>query len=887
MQPQIRALLFATLLLFSTLTLVAHTAQAVGSGAQIDDIWRQLAGTGSNGASQSCSVGYRDNTANSIQLQGGHTYIYAEGMGAGGLSPGGVTMHVSGNSTTLISKGPLANSVGGGMDPATIVEWFSGGVSSGSGFYNVTQFKMPYTANVFFDYFYSGSGSCFTQDGFVNPPLPPGVTAGNQMTGWVADIIAKCPNSCVPISRTVGYILDADVVPIGEQGILSTETTRTPTTSQFAWTQIAGDQLFVNTPASATNTLLSGVQSFAPNLTTQGKFVDTSTFLIAETSAPCNGATLQISFAKVLNYPWDPTQEIANMSMSVTQSTGASNTQVTVDWSNGLISSADPAHTSFGAITFKAAGTTVTAGTANFFNNFPPSLAGAGTAYFHWNFVSAPGACGIQTGSSSTYPNGFAYTDGGTQWTQQTTQDLAGWVMNVYGGVPLIYSFTESASTVGGARYAYICEVQKDSNAQRYTLSSSYGGGARLGSFQAAGNSICANPVIASVGGTLLQQTIQEWRLGFETIPVNSTATVTVTIDSTGSSRNLLYIGTFTGSQPTTHLHLQGPYTYTPAATNSLSVYGIFSTDDYFTQVFFQVRACVNLNADGTCGDVTGGVNTANGAIIPNGSYSGTVSVLRAIAGAWDANGQFNITGQDIPGGVIALTIQATGFTTDNQVQVTVPSGGIYYVNLTMTPGGATGISVKQGGVTCTFDNTSPMYVTGQLISINISRSKTVELWFTLFKIANGGTSQVTSMFDWTTSLNNTQLFAYPNGQTLQAADSGQYVLAAFTPTTSSTKGTTICYDTIGVNQAGNFPVSSNLVQDLNTVAQTSIQTASQIQGATGTKQAEATTYDDYLALLDWGFSSLFFGIPNMVVILFVFLGGALLLRFGRGSGGG
>jgi hypothetical protein len=222
--------------------------------------------------------------------------------------------------------------------------------------------------------------------------------------------------------------------------------------------------------------------------------------------------------------------------------------------------------------------------------------------------------------------------------------------MNVYGGFPLTYTFSETDKHAGGASYAYICEVQKDSLPQHYTFSSSFGGGARLSSFQAAGNSICANPVISSVGGTLLSQTIQEWRLGYETIPVNATASRTITLDSTGSGRNLLYIGTFAGTQPTAKTHLHGVYSYTPTATNAIATYRLFSTDDYFTQVFFTVRACVTQNADGTCADVVNGANTANGAIIPNGSYSGTVSVLRAIAGVWSANGTFNLTGQDIPG---------------------------------------------------------------------------------------------------------------------------------------------------------------------------------------------------------------------------------------------
>src|SRR5581483_3886200 len=76
-------------------------------------------------------------------------------------------------------------------------------------------------------------------------------------------------------------------------------------------------------------------------------------------------------------------------------------------------------------------------------------------------------------------------------WAQQTLQDVNQLIVNVYGGATVLYTANEAQKDVGGASYLYLCEVQRDAVAQRYSLSTSYGGAARAGSYQAAGSNVC------------------------------------------------------------------------------------------------------------------------------------------------------------------------------------------------------------------------------------------------------------------------------------------------------------------------------------------------------------------------------------------------------------
>lgn len=781
------ALTIAGVLLLAPLIgilVITPAAIAVGTGPQVDDLYRQLVGTGSNGASQSCSTHRTTTSANPVALTGGVNYIYAIGVGAGGLTPTSTTLHVAGNNTNLITVGINALSVGGGVQASTVIQWYSGGVSSSNGFYNVTQFTMPYSASVYVDYSATGSGSCFTQDGFVTPPLPAGITAGNQLAGWQADLQSTC-SGCSPATATVGYILNADVVPIAENGILSgctacPEATKTPTTSQFTWTQIGNDQQLTNIATADNSIATSGLQSFFANQTTQGRFLDTTAFRLQQSASGCNGDTIQLSVSANNAYPWNTALELANLTSTITATSTATTVGITIDWSNGLISNSAPF--TFGTPTAKAGGATVTIGSANFLNNFPPTMAAGGTFYLHWNIVDGGGGgtCGVMYSSSDKYPSGSVYTDGGSAWTQQPTGDLSGWVMNVYGGVSTLYSFSATDKHVGGAYYAYICEVQKDATPQQYNFTSSFGGRAKATGYQAAGVSICSG-VVSAIGGTNMQQTIQEWRVGFDAIPRNASATLTITFDTGGSSRNLVYVGLFAGTQPT-HRHLSGPNAFSASGYNSITPYVIFSTDDFFTQLDFTVEECANTDCS-TFG------NTSTTAAYVITICPGTFQ--RQVSGTVNSTGHAVVTGQDIPGCLVTITLtgsSASGAAYSSTTWTnTIGSAGSYSFTVGVFFASTTGGAFQLGALSVTFSGNFTRVVP-DAINITINRTRADDLFVDCVRLDpnTGAVRSACTVDEWGPTESNSyfranqyQGFVYPQSIRVNtnSGDVGTYVV--------------------------------------------------------------------------------------------------------------
>jgi hypothetical protein len=330
-----------------------------------------------------------------------------------------------------------------------------------------------------------------------------------------------------------------------------------------------------------------------------------------------------------------------------------------------------------------------------------------------------------------------------------------------------------------------------------------------------------------------------------------------------------------------------GSVTWTPTTVGfaPLQSYEFFSTNDYYATLNATVRACLLVNSDGSCGDTPA---TGLGAVIPNGTYTGTITSggSRYVAGTWSPNGSFSLTGQDVQGGTIRLQIAAQGYVPDANVVISVPNNaGTYTVNLTMLPAlQGTGLGVTQSAVQVTFNATNPQFTTGQFLLVSVNRTLNVDLWVILFQLdTNGNPNQARgfSPYDWTPSQNNELDVSWPDGRALNDADSGAYVLGVFIASKTTTKGVLVAYDSIGVNQAA-LSIGTSLLTNLNVAGQNDISQQAQVNNAvTSGAVTEATVQQDFLTWLDW-FPRTDFFVPNAILYPALFMIGALMLRFGR-----
>src|SRR5581483_11219170 len=374
--------------------------------------------------------------------------------------------------------------------------------------------------------------------------LPPGAAGSqNSRTGILGFIgewcygVSSCPGT------TAGYVLLASTpTQLSENGILSTETTKTPTSSQFQWSQIAEGGALVSASGTGAGNMNSvdWAQSFSAD-TTKGAYLSLATWRQTFASA-CSG-TLSVSIAKTLTSPWDTTQELANLTATITSTaTTGSNALVTIDWLNGLMSS-DNAQLTFGTTSYSVAGqSNVSLGALA-----PPIQ--SGTYYLHVRDTSCTTAL---VASPSYYSGGDVWKLVSGTWTESSSLDVQALALKVYGGTTTIWNLPATPGNVGGAFYVYVKETIKDTDPQRYTFTTSWGGAARATGWQEAGGTATTTETcrtfvgiitirMCSIGPTWTScadnscYVIQEWRRGYLSYPWNQTATLTATLDTTGS----------------------------------------------------------------------------------------------------------------------------------------------------------------------------------------------------------------------------------------------------------------------------------------------------------------------------------------------------------------
>ena len=870
----LRAIAIVGIILLSGLATIVPTANAghlPQTSPAIETAWQVSFAGGMVGSGSFTTSG-------NFNLDAGSTYAvsYSWGFTGGCSDTSGWDLIQNSNSTGLFR---VVQGSGGTISPrgdVSYIDVIQQGINGNNHRYATVIFTSPITGSVSFNGFITSCSPSTT--GPETLGFPTGVSSVTDLIGYQAHYLRG--------STVVGVILKVSTQQ-SETGILSTQTQKSPANSKFTWTRVNTAQDLVNVAGieAITPAAIEMAQSFTPNVAL-GRYLEISASRVDQNDLTnCGGGKVSVSIATELTSPWDTTKERANITGDFTDSTGSNTAILTADWLTGALSSDQSSFTIGSTFVRSIAGSTTTDLSA-----FSPFINGS-VLYYRvvlWNTAcTTDNIIPLSAATTNIYSGGTIWSNTGSGWTETAAKDAWGFVLKVYGGNTLEFRLNATSANPGGAFYTYFAEHVMDANALQSFPVSSWGG------FPVYGNSLyvtaggAGSPECSFGGVSTRPCQLNEFRLGYVTIPLNTTQTLTITLDTLASQRNLIYTGTLTNQPTTTHI---GRTSFdNQAGTNpDLVTYSLLSSDDYQYSVFVRVVRCVTLDGSGLCAEPSTSTGYASPpyTIVPNGSYTGSIRGFRSISGTWSATGEFNFSGQDVGGGITTLSLAATNYVSETGIQVNIPTTpGNYFVNITLTEGSGAGLTVTTSGVSVTFSPSASCLTTGQSLAMNITRSKPVEMWIGFFRLDSIGNPQrIGTLYTWDAAQNATILYTYPDGRTFGAADSGKYVLSALIATSENTPGKVVNYAKIGVNNVCDFPLGVSFLTNLNTIAQTEIATAAVVQGVT-VEQKEATTYENYLGFLDWGFRADLFGTPNMVLWLAAFLAFAMVLRFGGGLG--
>ena len=848
-------------IVLAVVVLHAPPAQAaVSTTPEEEDVWRQIQPpvTGQNSGAQSTT---------SLTLTGGQTYFLFVGTNAA------FGQYVNAGDLFTIDK--LGVVTPGTNGPDAVLIGMTNTTATYNPFYAVIRVTPTATAPVTLSTNSGGFGSPGSlSSGWT---FPPGDSAGHASVLGYHGAWAHSGSPTTEIAFAVKCCPNVQ----GESAVLSGQTSKSPASSKLAWSRINPPTIFAQLDGAGSGGNVAEIAQGFP-APVGGAYVEiTRIGMFGSGNYNCGG-TLRISITNTLSVPWNELAEVAGVQVSWTLSGSApTNNYVTVDWVSAVIGE-DAGSVSFGTPTWSIGGNTVTGEGLKALAPFITPAQGEYYVRAYWdNSGCMPNAYVMSRYSGSdSYSGGTAWTVSGGAWVQQPGQDFGGILLSAYGGNKTYeWRLNATAHNTGGATYVYVGEHQRDSNLGLATPSSSWGGTALFGkdlwelsgsgpdcAFNGISNSLCL---------------LREYRLGYMPLPYNTSEALTVTMNMNGMGRNLVYVGTLQNQPVQTHVHKLA-WDYQQSASNDLTVYQLWSTNDHFASVNITVRRCTVVAGDGTCADT--GTVLQNDPVIPNGSYLGTISNLRTVAGSWDEHGNFSISGQDVRGSQIVLTLTAPGYLTEKDLLITVgDTPASYFANVTMKTVSSVGLNVTQSGVQVTFNLTNPQFSTGQRLEVQQNRSVGVELWTILFQIDEAGNpvrARGFTPFQWTTSMPNQLDVTWPDGRMLNDADTGAYVLSTFIAASESTRGVLVASLPIGVNQAP-MSVGTSLGANLNIAGQNDINAQAQANNAAAQRVTEATVQQHFLEWLDW-FPRTDLFLPNAILYPVLFMLGALMLRFGR-----
>lgn len=697
------------------------------------DIAQQAAGTFGAGG-YSCQNGQYGNVA----IQAGKTYFVVTGQNSGNIT------------VTGSSSGMYYSNVGAGAFYARAT-----GVAllwreiSGSGQVVMASIVASTTETITVTCGLNGYGN-------YNGNLP-----GLGLVGYFTSTphCSTCRVGAVYESRTIQ----------SESAILSTQTTKSPPNEKIAWTRINGHPLVdLGLNVGSGGNVGEIAQGFpAP---AGGAYLDkTRIGMFGSGNYNCGG-TLRISVTNTLSVPWNNLAEAAGVEVSWTLSgTAPTNSFVTVDWAAVTITE-DAGSVSFGSPTWSIGGTTVT---GENLKALAPFLSPAQGEYYmraYWD----RGNCGVNAYVESRYTGGDSYSGGtawyvsGGVWTQQAGQDFGGLLLSTIGGNRTFeWRLNASARTSGGATYVYIAEHERDSVLGLATPISSWGGVALFGKdlYELGGGAGSAECSFNGVSNSACN--VKEYRLGHIPIPYNeSIGAFTVSINTNGMGRNLLYAGVLTGQPPQTHLATVS-FDYQSGTGNDLNVYQLWSSDDYFAFAEFTIKECANADC------------TEFGATLSNVSYSAKIcGGVRSTAGNPSSEGKFNISGQDLPGCDIVITLTGVGYA-ETAWSVQIAGSGTHLYTIGIIKAGTTSGSAQLAATNVILTGNTTRYIPDR-VAINITRGRNADLFVGLDKVdATSGLVQhnVIRATYWKAFDSNTFQFYYPNKAKSTSQEIGLHVL--------------------------------------------------------------------------------------------------------------
>ncbi|MFA5861577.1 MAG: hypothetical protein WDA16_07770, partial [Candidatus Thermoplasmatota archaeon] len=524
------------------------------------------------------------------------------------------------------------------------------------------------------------------------------------------------------------------------------------------------------------------------------------------------------------------------------------NNYVTVDWVTASIAE-DAGAVSFGSPTWSIGGSTVTGENLKTLAPFLTPTQGDYYLRAYWN----QGNCGVSAYVMSRYSGGDSYS-GGTAWyvnagawTQQPGQDLGGILLSAYGGNKTYeWRLNATNQNTGGATYFYIGEHQRDSNLGLATPSSSWGGSALFGKdlWELSGS----GPDCAFSGITNSLCMLREYRLGHMLLPYNVTSeSLTITMNMNGMGRNLVYVGALQNQPAQTHVH-RLMWDYQESSTNDLTVYQLWSTDDYFAFAEFTVKECANADC------------TEFGPTLSNVSYSAKIcGGIRSVAGTPDAAGKFNLSGQDLPGCQIVITLTGSGFA-ETAWSVTITSGGTHTYTLGIFKAGTTSGAAQLAATTVIFSGNMTRYIPDR-VAINITRGRNDDLFVGLDHVdpttglVQHNTIRATY---WKAFDGNTFAFYYPNKAKSTSQELGLYVLWVMNDTGIVLNHTKFFVLSVGANSADyDVTITADFLRGIQekgyVSAQQTFQSQYQASLLAAQKSVRDQVYEDFKKVSDYG----------------------------------
>jgi hypothetical protein len=630
-----------------------------------------------------------------------------------------------------------------------------------------------------------------------------------------------------------------------EIGAIVGQTDFFPISTEITFTQsldyLAGSStpLFGGTAAGSTANTREWVQSFAAN-PVRGRFLSEFSFGVTGI-ASCSG-TASMSVASTLDFPWNVTNETANITFDYAQGTtsrsGTMYAYFTGTSSNTYVASTAPATSisnvrlyQFGAQVFNA-------------NTLAPLVDDISHSYyFHFYQSSATYNCLTPTPTASdAYAGQAYYNNTGAGWTP-AVGDLGGATAYVYGGDVYEWKLNLTPSNVGGALYVITRELTYDTQPGLSHIVSSIGGadiissqldlGAGVGSPECGGYPNACNIVLR--------------RVGYIPSPWTSTSTITFTFDRTASGRNLFFAGLLVNQPSSPQVGaLTLDYSYGP----SLDMNGIllYSTDDSFKSLNVTVRECLN-DACTSLGDTQASITAIN-----------DINGDRTVVNLTDGNGGYVLTGQDILSADIDVSLSASGWATTAWTIHTTSFGGYEDITLGIFPAsGFGGSSVELQTIVITWSGNFTR-VEPDTLNITANRSRNALLYVDCVKVDStvGSARSICSVDEWAATEDDSYNFKYPQSlrNSTSSQDTGTYVVFIMNATGAWVSDHAFCFNATW-NLAWPGACTATVGSDLQVqLATDSLNELGAVQRALADAQAivsETSVRQHYLDMLDWG----------------------------------